>query len=177
MPTNGAVFSRRPERAVTHLHLDPADLAPAAAERDGRRAARLLDAWRGGRGTESCSSRGKMKCSVLKGDLNLCMKGSRGFAPGSVLAAFPFYFGLALFLFLGPFSLLQAVSLLQLRDVPAAAPGSELGGPGAPQHRAGVLAGRCRAPLPSPRAFALSRLSYRRFAPSKSALLLLFFFI
>lgn len=67
---------------LTHRHLDPADSAPAAAR-----------PWGGGR--ESCSSPPRKNCAVLKGDLNLCVKGSRVFVPDFILPAFAFYFGLA----------------------------------------------------------------------------------
>lgn len=67
---------------LTHRHLDPADSAPAAAR-----------PWGGGR--ESCSCPPRKNCAVLKGDLNLCVKGSRVFVPDFILPAFAFYFGLA----------------------------------------------------------------------------------
>lgn len=133
MPTNSAVFLRVP--LVTHAHLDPAGFGSR-----GSGAARMPYPRRGGRGGENCSSPRKRNCWVLKGDLNLCMKGRRVFAPDLVLPASAFYFGWA---FSASFWAVP-VPVKRVPPEPSPAAGCHRPGRGVPW---GAL--RC-APLPQP---------------------------
>lgn len=110
---------------------------------------------------------------MLKGDLNLCTKGSGAFALDFTLPTFAFSFGLAFSPDFGLFSLLceepQAVRFFWQRDVPTVGLGrapARVSGAGGGRELPGTTlepwpgeAMPC-APLPRPPALCLSFLSY-----------------